>query len=84
MEHTGFYQKVKCFSCSKNLLYCSCGCTITQPIKMLPSGTRLAVSVRGDEPTEELGILKSVDAIVVLHDLPYNEEKTGRVHAARR
>lgn len=47
-------------------------------------GTRLAVSVRGDEPYEELEILKSVEVIMVLHDLPYTEDKVSRVHAARR
>lgn len=47
-------------------------------------GTRLVVSVRGDEPYEELEILKSVDATMVLHDLPYTEDRVSRVHAARR
>ena len=49
------------------------------------AGTRLAVTIRGDEPYEELDILKNVDDItMVLHNLPYNEEKISRVHAARR
>ena len=48
------------------------------------SGTRLAVSVRGDEPYEELEILKNIDATMLLHDLPYTEDKISRVHAARR
>nr|GEV70807.1 4-hydroxy-3-methylbut-2-en-1-yl diphosphate synthase (ferredoxin), chloroplastic [Tanacetum cinerariifolium]GEV70808.1 4-hydroxy-3-methylbut-2-en-1-yl diphosphate synthase (ferredoxin), chloroplastic [Tanacetum cinerariifolium] len=52
--------------------------------KLLPEGTRLVVSVRGDEPYEELEILKTIDATMILHELPYAEEKTGRVHAARR
>ncbi|KAK3018798.1 hypothetical protein RJ639_005036 [Escallonia herrerae] len=52
--------------------------------KLLPEGTRLAVSARGDEPYEELEILKNVDATMVLHELPYTEEKFGRVQAARR
>lgn len=52
--------------------------------KLLPEGTRFAISIRGDERIEELDILKSVDATMVLHDLPYTEEKIGRVHAARR
>ena len=47
-------------------------------------GTRLVVSVRGDEPYEELEILKGVDATMILHELPYTEEKVSRVHAARR
>lgn len=47
-------------------------------------GTRLVVSVRGDEPYEELEIIKGVDATMVLHDLPYTEGKVSRVHAARR
>lgn len=48
------------------------------------SGTRLVVSVRGDEPEEELAFLKSIDATMLFHDLPFTEEKVGRVHAARR
>ncbi|CAH1437948.1 unnamed protein product [Lactuca virosa] len=52
--------------------------------KLLQEGTRLVVSVRGDEPYEELEVLKTSDATMILHDLPYTEEKTGRVHAARR
>lgn len=48
-------------------------------------GTRLAVTLRGDESYEQLDILKSVDDItMLLHNVPYGEEKTGRVHAARR
>lgn len=47
-------------------------------------GTRLVVSVRGDEPYEELEILKDVDATMLLHDLPYTEDRVSRVHAARR
>ncbi|KAI5666246.1 hypothetical protein M9H77_16099 [Catharanthus roseus] len=52
--------------------------------KLLPEGTRLVVSVRGDEPYEELDILKNVDVTMILHNLPHTEEKIGRVHAARR
>ncbi|KAE9616675.1 putative (E)-4-hydroxy-3-methylbut-2-enyl-diphosphate synthase (ferredoxin) [Lupinus albus] len=52
--------------------------------KFLPQGTRLVVSVRGDEPSEELEILKDVDATMIFHDLPYVEDKISRVHAARR
>jgi len=48
------------------------------------SGTRLVVSVRGDESFEELDILKSADATMILHNLPYTEDKVSRVHAARR
>ena len=48
------------------------------------SGTRLVVSLRGDEHFEELEILKHVDATMLLHDLPLSEDKIGRVHAARR
>ncbi|KAM7468978.1 hypothetical protein LguiA_007161 [Lonicera macranthoides] len=46
--------------------------------------TRLVGSARGDESTEELEILKGIDTMMVLHDLPYNEEKAGRVQAARK
>lgn len=42
------------------------------------------MSVRGDEPYEVLEILKEVDATMILHDLPFDEEKISRVHAARR
>nr|WLF00987.1 4-Hydroxy-3-methylbut-2-en-1-yl diphosphate synthase [Santalum album] len=52
--------------------------------KLLPEGTRLVVSIRGDEPFQELETLKDVDATMILHDLPHTEEKTSRVHAARR
>ncbi|KAI6685781.1 hypothetical protein NL676_031694 [Syzygium grande] len=51
---------------------------------LLPEGTRLVVSLRGDEPYKELEILKSVDATMLFHNLPLNEERTSRVHAARR
>lgn len=47
-------------------------------------GTRLVVSVRGDEPYDELEILKGVDVTMLLHDLPYTEERVSRVHASRR
>ncbi|KAK7402132.1 hypothetical protein VNO78_14152 [Psophocarpus tetragonolobus] len=56
----------------------------TGAYKLLPQGTRLVVSVRGDEPYEELEIIKSVDATMILHDLPYSEDKISRVHTARR
>ncbi|KAA8550404.1 hypothetical protein F0562_002088 [Nyssa sinensis] len=56
----------------------------TGAYKLLPEGTRLAVSVRGDEPYEELEMLKSIDATMLFHDLPYAEDKISRVHAARR
>ncbi|KAK6936039.1 4-hydroxy-3-methylbut-2-en-1-yl diphosphate synthase, bacterial-type [Dillenia turbinata] len=52
--------------------------------KLLPEGTRLVVSVRGDEPNEELDVLKDIDATMILHDVPYTEDKISRVHAARR
>ncbi|KAL6563625.1 hypothetical protein OROGR_002584 [Orobanche gracilis] len=54
--------------------------------KLLPQGTtRLVISVHGDEPYEDLKILKSSDAVMILHDLPPDTEgKISRVHAARR
>ncbi|KAL4190210.1 hypothetical protein AMTRI_Chr07g23550 [Amborella trichopoda] len=52
--------------------------------KLLPEGTRLAVSVRGDEPYEELEILKNLDITMLLNNLPPTEDKISRVHAARR
>ncbi|XP_047317223.1 4-hydroxy-3-methylbut-2-en-1-yl diphosphate synthase (ferredoxin), chloroplastic [Impatiens glandulifera] len=52
--------------------------------KLLPEGTRLVVSLRGDETYEQLEILKSIDAMMILHDLPFTEQKISRVHAARR
>lgn len=42
------------------------------------------MSLRGDEAYEELEILKEIDATMILHDLPFTEDKIGRVHAARR
>lgn len=42
------------------------------------------MSLRGDEPYDELDILKNIDATMILHELPFTEEKVGRVHAARR
>ncbi|KAH8510120.1 hypothetical protein H0E87_007882 [Populus deltoides] len=56
----------------------------TGAYKLLPEGTRLVVSLRGDEPCEELEILEHVDATMILHVLPLSEDKIGRVHAARR
>ncbi|XP_031502065.1 4-hydroxy-3-methylbut-2-en-1-yl diphosphate synthase (ferredoxin), chloroplastic [Nymphaea colorata] len=52
--------------------------------KLLQKGTRLAVCVRGDEQYEELSILKEYDVTMLLHSIPYAEEKIGRVQAARR
>ncbi|KAL1208623.1 4-hydroxy-3-methylbut-2-en-1-yl diphosphate synthase (ferredoxin) [Cardamine amara subsp. amara] len=52
--------------------------------KLLPEGTRLVVSLQGDEPYEELEILKTIDATMILHDVPFTEDKVSRVHAARR
>uniref|UniRef100_A0A0D3ED64 4-hydroxy-3-methylbut-2-en-1-yl diphosphate synthase (ferredoxin), chloroplastic n=1 Tax=Brassica oleracea var. oleracea TaxID=109376 RepID=A0A0D3ED64_BRAOL len=52
--------------------------------KLLPEGTRLVVSVRGDEPYGELEVLKNIDATMILHDVPFNEDNVSRVHAARR
>jgi len=52
--------------------------------KLLPAGTLLAVTVRGDETYEELDIIKSVDATMLLLNLPREEEKVNRVHASRR
>ncbi|XP_022964922.1 4-hydroxy-3-methylbut-2-en-1-yl diphosphate synthase (ferredoxin), chloroplastic-like [Cucurbita moschata] len=52
--------------------------------KLLPDGTRLVVSVRGDESYNELAVLKEIDATMLFHDLPYSEDKVSRVHAARR
>ncbi|XP_073273488.1 4-hydroxy-3-methylbut-2-en-1-yl diphosphate synthase (ferredoxin), chloroplastic-like [Primulina huaijiensis] len=56
----------------------------TGTYKLLPEGTRLAVSIRGDEPQEELEILKTSDALMILHNLPHEEENASRIHAARR
>lgn len=58
---------------------------MTGAYKLLPEGSRLAVTVRGDETYDELDILKSVkDITMLLHNVPHNEENIGRVHAARR
>jgi len=50
---------------------------------MLP-GTRLAVTLRGDEPEEKLEMLKDLDLIMLLQHLPEGDEKSSRVHASRR
>lgn len=50
----------------------------------LLSGTRLAVTLRGDEPDEKLEILKDLDLIMLLHYLPEGDEKSSRVHSSRR
>lgn len=47
-------------------------------------GTRLAVTLRGDEPEEQLAILKDLDLIMLLHYLPEGDERSSRVHASRR
>uniref|UniRef100_A0A0D6QS91 4-hydroxy-3-methylbut-2-en-1-yl diphosphate synthase (ferredoxin), chloroplastic n=1 Tax=Araucaria cunninghamii TaxID=56994 RepID=A0A0D6QS91_ARACU len=52
--------------------------------KLLPEGTRLAVTLRGDEPYEDLDLIKSVDPTLLLINLPSQEEKVNRVHASRR
>lgn len=52
--------------------------------KLLPKGTRLAISVRGDEPFEELEILKGAEVTMLLLNLPRDDEKVSRVHASRR
>lgn len=52
--------------------------------KLLPDGTRLVVSVRGDESYNDLDVLREIDATMLFHDLPYSEDKVSRVHAARR
>jgi hypothetical protein len=51
---------------------------------LLLAGTRYAVTVRGDEPYEQLEALKNVDATMVLAYLPEDEEKSSRVQASRR
>lgn len=51
---------------------------------LLPEGTRLAVTLRGDEAYEDFDLIKSVDPIMLLINLPYEEERVNRVHASRR
>jgi len=48
------------------------------------SGTRLAVTLRGDEPEEKLKLLENLDLIMLLQYLPEGDEKSSRVHASRR
>lgn len=53
--------------------------------KLLPMGTRLAVTVRGDESYEDLDILKdSQDITMLLNSIPWTDDKISRTHAARR
>ncbi|KAJ7566366.1 hypothetical protein O6H91_02G099400 [Diphasiastrum complanatum] len=51
--------------------------------KLLPAGTRLAVTLRGDESEQMLDLLKSTEATLLLIDLP-EDEVVSRVHASRR
>ncbi|KAJ7526617.1 hypothetical protein O6H91_16G014800 [Diphasiastrum complanatum] len=51
--------------------------------KLLPAGTRLAVTLRGDESEEQLDLLKSIDATLLLVYLP-EDKNVSRVHASRR
>lgn len=44
----------------------------------------MAVSVRGDEPLEKLQALKACDPVMLLANVPYEEEQVGRVQASRR
>lgn len=88
MVLTSFSQKVQlfylCFSI-KLVIYLYCINVNTHSVMSnFLLGTRLVVSLRGDEPREELEFLKSSDATLILHNLPYSEEKISRVHAARR
>eukprot|EP00245_Coleochaete_scutata_P012910 TRINITY_DN509_c0_g1_i1.p1 TRINITY_DN509_c0_g1~~TRINITY_DN509_c0_g1_i1.p1 ORF type:complete len:747 (+),score=186.42 TRINITY_DN509_c0_g1_i1:339-2243(+) len=51
----------------------------------LPEGTsRIAVTLRGDEPLEQLEALKGLDALMLLIDVPFDDASTSRVHASRR
>jgi hypothetical protein len=58
-------------------------CLLNLWVILLP-GTRLAVTLRGDEPEEQLELLKNLDLIMVLQYLPEGDEKSSRVHASRR
>ena len=50
----------------------------------LPPATRVAVTVRGDEPYADLAVLKGVDPIMVLVEIDADDERVSRVHASRR
>lgn len=52
--------------------------------KELPTGIRLAVTLRGDEPEEKLEMLKDLDLIMLLQYLPEGDEKSSHVHASRK
>lgn len=52
--------------------------------KLFPPGTRLAITLRGDESYEDMSPLKSADATMLLINLPRHDEKVSRVHASRR
>ncbi|BBN11194.1 (E)-4-hydroxy-3-methylbut-2-enyl-diphosphate synthase [Marchantia polymorpha subsp. ruderalis] len=56
----------------------------TESLDKVPAGTRYAVTLRGDESYEELDILKSLDATMLLVYLPEDEQRSSRVHASRR
>ena len=51
----------------------------------LAGAERIAVTVRGDEPLDQLQGLVGLDAVFLLAHIPASEsETTSRVHAARR
>ena len=79
------YDKTKTTYISERREYVVLPNLINLSFFMVCIGTRLAVTLRGDESYEQLDILKDVDDItMLLHNVPYGVEKTGRVHAARR
>eukprot|EP00249_Psilotum_nudum_P019451 c27258_g1_i2 orf=440-2713(+) len=51
--------------------------------KLLPSGTRLAITLRGDESYKDLDILKHVEATMILLNVS-TDDKVSRVHSSRR
>lgn len=53
-------------------------------LKLWCIGTRLAITLRGDESYEDMSPLKSADATMLLINLPRHDEKVSRVHASRR
>jgi hypothetical protein len=67
---------------SPDLILCLCKWLLTRSC-VFP-GTRLAVTLRGDEPEEKLEMLKDLDLIMLLQYLPEGDEKSSRVHASRR
>eukprot|EP00271_Cylindrocystis_brebissonii_P010368 TRINITY_DN26543_c0_g1_i1.p1 TRINITY_DN26543_c0_g1~~TRINITY_DN26543_c0_g1_i1.p1 ORF type:complete len:762 (+),score=157.02 TRINITY_DN26543_c0_g1_i1:234-2519(+) len=59
--------------------------SLEQKQRSLPQGVRrVAVTLRGDEPEEQLALLEGASPVMLLIEIPANDERVSRVHASRR